>query len=282
MRELIDVKVTLSEKQLKKLAKGKVVQLAHKHLNGSQALKVGHETYKKLIKAKKSGKGVRIMLEPDELEGSGIFKAFKKSAKRLAKQAAKGGVKMGKTLYKHRKEIKSGLVAAKQIYDLYSELKGSGFSDDEIRGMGYGHLIRDTKRVIKRVAPVVKAAVKFADGGDVAPNKLTKQAKKKKKPVPKGKQAKQDFVGKVLALRDSGYSNQDIEELYTDGGGLFGDIGKLIGKRVISHIPIVSDAVAAVELGLDVAKLATRSTSGVVERPSVLQHEIHSLKSRRT
>ena len=75
MRELFNVKVTLSEPQLKKLAKGKIVQLAHKHLNGSQALKLGRDTYKKLIRAKKSGKGVRIgPLEADELEGSGIFR----------------------------------------------------------------------------------------------------------------------------------------------------------------------------------------------------------------
>lgn len=66
------VELSLTPEQAKKLMKGKLVQLSKKSLQGSGNWIALHpHTYKKVMKAKMSGKGIRITLMPDEMEASG-------------------------------------------------------------------------------------------------------------------------------------------------------------------------------------------------------------------
>ncbi len=64
----------LSDSQLRKLKKSKLVQLAshqieHVHKNVPN---MSYDNYKKFDRAYKNGKGVRIAFHPDELHGSGF------------------------------------------------------------------------------------------------------------------------------------------------------------------------------------------------------------------
>jgi hypothetical protein len=74
----MEVSVSLSKSQLKKLAMGHPVQLSARALSGGQHTLVVHPlTHKKLMRAKRAGKGTRIMLSREEIEGSGIMDVLK-------------------------------------------------------------------------------------------------------------------------------------------------------------------------------------------------------------
>ena len=82
--------MSLSDAQLKKLAKGGSVQLRHDLIVGSgiDIRKLSAETQKNMKKAWNSNKGMRLKLAPEEIEGSGLN--LKKMAKSTAKMAKKG------------------------------------------------------------------------------------------------------------------------------------------------------------------------------------------------
>jgi hypothetical protein len=74
------VKVSLSQPQLRKLINGHAVQIAAAHLNGGNIpLMLEEANYKKVLKAQRSGKGVRIAMSPSEIEASGIKDWLKKA-----------------------------------------------------------------------------------------------------------------------------------------------------------------------------------------------------------
>ena len=81
----------LSQAQLKKLANGKSVQLKHCDITGCglDIRRLALDTQKKIHKAWSSGKGIRLALGDEEVEGSGLG-SFKKMAKSAAKVAKKG------------------------------------------------------------------------------------------------------------------------------------------------------------------------------------------------
>ena len=74
----------MSEAKLKKLARGHTVQFKHDELGGIHRLKLGMANMKKIQKAHKSGKGVRLALESHEIEGSGLGSFVKKGAKMVS------------------------------------------------------------------------------------------------------------------------------------------------------------------------------------------------------
>ncbi len=81
--------MSLSDAQLRKLAKGGSIQLRHDQIIGGLNIrKLSLETQKKMKKAWNSNKGMRLKLAPEEIEGSGLN--LKKMAKSTAKMAKKG------------------------------------------------------------------------------------------------------------------------------------------------------------------------------------------------
>lgn len=82
------LELTLSPAQAKKLIKGNVVQLSKKALQGGANWIALHPaSYKKAMKARKAGKGIRLKLDPSEINasGEGLWDLLKKGGKK-AKQ----------------------------------------------------------------------------------------------------------------------------------------------------------------------------------------------------
>lgn len=78
MPDLKEIDVSLSPYQVRKLRAGHQVSLSAKQLKGEaesgaikHKLKVHHETYKRLMKAKRDGKGSRLQMGQHELQQSG-------------------------------------------------------------------------------------------------------------------------------------------------------------------------------------------------------------------
>jgi hypothetical protein len=82
--------MSLSDAQLRKLAKGGSIQLRHDQIVGCglDMRKLSADSQKKFQKAWNAKKGLRLKLAPEEIEGSGLN--FKKMAKSTAKMAKKG------------------------------------------------------------------------------------------------------------------------------------------------------------------------------------------------
>ena len=80
------VEVSLTPTQARKLVKGKTVQLTKRSLQGgSNWIAVSPALHKRVMKAKRGGKGIRIQLTPDEIEasGEGLWDLIKKGAKKV-------------------------------------------------------------------------------------------------------------------------------------------------------------------------------------------------------
>lgn len=74
----MQISISLTPKQLKKLAIGHAVQLSSNSIKGGEhKIDVHPLTYKKIMRARKSGKGIRLMLSQDEIQGSGLLDVLK-------------------------------------------------------------------------------------------------------------------------------------------------------------------------------------------------------------
>lgn len=86
------ISVKLSRPQLLKLLKGRMFQMKHHQLlGGPHVLNLHHENMKKVQKAIKGKKGVRLQLSDYEIEGSGLKDVLKKGV-RLAKDVIKSDI----------------------------------------------------------------------------------------------------------------------------------------------------------------------------------------------
>lgn len=81
------IEVNIPQAKLKKLAEGKTVTLSSHELNGSQKVHVHPSTYKKIMKARKTNKGIRISISQPEIlhdmklmEGGSIWSWLKDKA----------------------------------------------------------------------------------------------------------------------------------------------------------------------------------------------------------
>jgi hypothetical protein len=76
--------MTIPTNQLRSLSKGKMVIFKPEHHGGEMSLHLGAMKYKKLMKAKSKNKGVKLALDPKEIEyntGKGLFSTLRKIAK---------------------------------------------------------------------------------------------------------------------------------------------------------------------------------------------------------
>lgn len=71
------IDISIDAKTARKLIKGQSVQLKPQNMTKGKVLMVHHETAKRYHKAKKMGKGMRIILTVPEIEASGIMDWFK-------------------------------------------------------------------------------------------------------------------------------------------------------------------------------------------------------------
>lgn len=88
--------IQLSELQQKKLLKGHVVQIKKEQLHGEGLhIKVSKKTHTKIERAKRRSTGLRLRLEPHELEMNGG--SFKSIMKKVGKNVLKGLKTVGKS-----------------------------------------------------------------------------------------------------------------------------------------------------------------------------------------
>jgi len=95
---LEELKVELSEPQIKKLVKGQAVQLKPHMIGKGIPLALDKRNARKIKRAVMQGKGARLRMMPHEIDGSGLWKFIKKAVrlvnkvipiKDIAKSAAK-------------------------------------------------------------------------------------------------------------------------------------------------------------------------------------------------
>jgi hypothetical protein len=74
MSSLVPVNLHLSKHQVRKAAQGRPIQISAENLHkGTHTIHVHPENHKKIQKAKRVRKGVRLHLSHHEMEGSGLF-----------------------------------------------------------------------------------------------------------------------------------------------------------------------------------------------------------------
>lgn len=78
----MSVNLNVSKAQISKLRNGHPVQLRHEQIGHGKSFTVHPHTQQKLYRAFKSGKGVRIQFDQDEIMGSGLFDNVKKVGRR--------------------------------------------------------------------------------------------------------------------------------------------------------------------------------------------------------
>jgi hypothetical protein len=84
--EFINVKLNLSEKQLKQLSKGITSAIRNEQIGHGFNVKMSRENAKKALNGLKNNKGFRLKLVDHEIHGSGLgFKQFGKQAKQALK-----------------------------------------------------------------------------------------------------------------------------------------------------------------------------------------------------
>lgn len=155
------------EKLIDKLSKGKTVQLKHEHISKLpfDISKLSSQTQAKLSKAFHSGKGLRMKLDEDEIQGSGIF------GRKADRAFKKAGIK--KLLYKTGDALKPAFneMADKAITALASNpttmalapvaMVGKDYINDPNKYQGKGVRSR-MNRVLKK-AGVKKLAYRIGD-----------------------------------------------------------------------------------------------------------------------
>jgi len=82
---LEEIKLELSQPQVKKLATGGIVQIKPAMVGKGMPLYVEKKTASKIRRAAMKGKGARLKLSPMEIEGSGLFDVIKKGWNALKK-----------------------------------------------------------------------------------------------------------------------------------------------------------------------------------------------------
>jgi hypothetical protein len=74
----MEVNIKLSPSQVKKLTMGHSINLSKQAVKGGPYKLIVHPmVYKRLMRARKNNKGVRLMLSKAEIEGSGIMDVLK-------------------------------------------------------------------------------------------------------------------------------------------------------------------------------------------------------------
>lgn len=261
--QLEKIHVSLSKPQQRKLARGQTVQLSKDKLRGSVALAVSPHTKKRYDSCCRRSKGMRLSLSPSEVEGSGLASLLK----RAAKASMKAGKKVVKTVYDNRQEIIQGLKAANEIKNLVQELRGSGLSDDDIRGAGLGYLLEDGmvrqgKKVVRQGKKVVKDGKKLYEDG-------------------------KDLVERIQELKGEGMPDDEIAETL-QGEGFWGDVGKTFHSvaRVAKHVPVVGAPIGmaddALTVGETVAKLASKKKRRKRGRGMVPDDDLDALAQSET
>lgn len=125
------VQIRLSKDQIRKLKRMMPVQVKSADIANPAGIAINLDEAKvrKLARAKKQGKGARLQLSREEVEGSGFLD--------VVKSVYRGAKTVAKDLYQNRNEIKDGLVStlnmAKELKALVKELKGEGMSESDIR-----------------------------------------------------------------------------------------------------------------------------------------------------
>jgi hypothetical protein len=77
------VKLRLSKAQMQKAMRGQTVQIKHEDIGVGHDFELHPMTVKKIMTAHKKGKGVRIILSQEEIEGSGILDFFRDIGKKI-------------------------------------------------------------------------------------------------------------------------------------------------------------------------------------------------------
>jgi len=131
MAELVDVKVKLTKRQIKRLTKGLSVRLKADALTGDSHILLSKVRANRLLKRRLQGKGMEIKLCQRGIEGSGFGKDVKKALG-----------KAGKFVWDNRKDIAKGAKTALEIAMVLKQLKGGDVDEakqlkeglDELRG----------------------------------------------------------------------------------------------------------------------------------------------------
>jgi hypothetical protein len=175
----------MSEAKLKKLARGNTVRFKHDELGGIYRLKLGTAKMKKIQKAHKSGKGVRIALEPHEIEGSGLGSFVKKGAKMVCEKKQLSKLKdqgldkgldyalnqagMDPSISKAVKKVAEGAVNSQ-----LNQMAGSGMTLAEAyaqhktgQGIGFKKVMRTGAKALK-VGNKISNALGYDDLQDMA------------------------------------------------------------------------------------------------------------------
>ena len=95
---MVKIQINASEAQIKKLLKGKTVQLKHSQLGHGVSIDVHPANFKKIFNGMKKSTGARLTLSEHELSGNGIF------GKKADKFMEKHGIK--KAVYAAGRELK--------------------------------------------------------------------------------------------------------------------------------------------------------------------------------
>lgn len=130
----------LTKAQVNKLLKGGMIQLSPVQLQGKQHYILVHpSTHKKAVKAKRLGKGVRIMLTPDECECSGEgLKEFLEGVKKFGKKVIDSPIyqKFAKPIV--RELVTKGEQLAKPFLGRFGDVAESYVEDFGKRTGAYG------------------------------------------------------------------------------------------------------------------------------------------------
>ena len=129
------VKVSLSQNQLSKIKRGQPIQISAAGLKGGNlVLKLQPNNMKKVKRAIKNSKGVRIQLSNEEIEGSGILDLLKKGAKIVKKGFDITKKTLGKK--KTRELLTQGIRAASKLAPAAVSHLADEYADDLVNWVG--------------------------------------------------------------------------------------------------------------------------------------------------
>ncbi|MEY3405127.1 MAG: hypothetical protein RL161_557, partial [Bacteroidota bacterium] len=252
MEGLVENNVSLSRGQISKLRNGAPVTIGTKNFqNPNMLLKLSLPNQMRLMRSIKKGKGCRICLGQEEIEGNGFFsdvgKFFKKTAPKLAKKAlpvvAKPLISMGVAKATAMGGPLGGLVAnelGKVAQSQVNKMAGQGFLKNTGKSVGKAVAKKGVDMVVSHVASKNPGL-----GGDIA--KIVGNEAKKQigsgimiKPIPI--RAMQRVRGRPVKDGGALFSKKALKSVAKQGVKL----GLKEGAKVLKKKGVPSDLVDAV------------------------------------
>lgn len=172
-------KFKLSPEKQRKILKGVSVQLKPDELDGDVELSIPKKLHTKVRRAVRMGKGIRLKLNPDEIEYNGGSVKINRAFRNAGKQIVKTGKQVGKFINSNRKGIVKTAVKIAAPIVLKSVAQYTGIPVDAA------------------LKPIIDASI---HGIDKAPS----MNKKKKNPTP------------VLDVIQQSYNDNGISTPYID------------------------------------------------------------------